>query len=54
MNRNLMLVAGLGAAALGGAFAFGIFSSGDASASAGAYAAEYADSPVVTVYKSPT
>lgn len=54
MNRNLMLVAGLGAAALGGALAFGLYSSDDASASAGVYTGEFVDSPVVTVYKSPT
>ncbi len=54
MNRNMMLAAGLVAAALGGVFAFGLLSSSDAGAAAGAAAEVYADSPVVTVYKSPT
>lgn len=51
MNRNLMVAAGAGVAALGAAFAFGLFSSGEADAAAGLSAT---DAPVVTVYKSPT
>jgi len=51
MNRNLIVAAGLGVLALGGVFAFGLYSSGDADGAAGLLAAE---APVVTVYKSPT
>ncbi len=51
MSRNSLLVAGGVGVALVGAFALGLFSSDEAGAPAGV---SDADSPVVTVYKSPT
>ncbi|MDH3296796.1 MAG: hypothetical protein OEM23_02575 [Gemmatimonadota bacterium] len=51
MNRIVILAGLTATAALGAAFAFGLFSSGDTEGSSGLLAA---DSPVVTVYKSPT
>jgi len=51
ISRNTMVGFGLGAVALGAAFSLGLFSSGSADTPAGI---SDADSPVVTVYKSPT
>jgi len=51
MSRNSLLVAGGVGVALVGAFALGLFSSDETGVPAGV---SDADSPVVTVYKSPT
>lgn len=51
LSRNVILAAGIGAVVLAAAFALGFTSSGDERAPAGLSEAE---SPVITVYKSPT
>lgn len=51
MSRNSLLVAGGVGVALAGVMAFGLLSSDEAGIPAGV---SDADSPVVTVYKSPT
>jgi len=51
LSRNVILASGIGAVVLAAAFALGFTSSGDERAPAGLSEAE---SPVITVYKSPT